>query len=477
MRVTEGECDAGEEPSDFSYFLVPDGERETRRSDNLSAIFDTFVDDRLLTEDGEGDGERERTTEARCGTTTPIEALRSYLDRSSRSSSALCMLKRGSPRGADIGELGAEEGCVAYLDCARFREKMADGFGTASRCGDSRSPLPNLEGERCLAALRGLGEDRLIVGVVGGVSFGGVGLLVGSAILIGDFERAASVAGDGDSDLPAADLGGNPNRGESPPPLAPSPPPPPPPPSPCLRLLDLDLDEASEAAFDASRRTEVTYLTPWLISKLYLQSQVIGKIYLKTSQSFGALASTSSCICQIPVKKMQRVAMTTMTMTAAAGTILPLPPSFFLLDASKAQKVKCGGGALHARRLCHLLRLSQARLSPDKSHRRRNRSVSVRGRTMATPNDWLLPSGPHQMKSHACTAERQSGGQLISTFSPSAHKLEHAPIFSRSNGIRPLSWRPREPTKRYWPARAISWPVSRLPGRVLGGGGGLAHAV
>ena len=73
-------------------------------------MFATFVDDCLLAEDGEGDGERERTTEARCGTTTPMEALRSNLARSSRSSSALRMSKRGSPRGADIGELGAEEG-------------------------------------------------------------------------------------------------------------------------------------------------------------------------------------------------------------------------------------------------------------------------------------------------------------------------------------------------------------------------------
>ena len=73
FRVVEGECEAGEDPSDFSYPLVPEGERETRRSDSLSAI---LVEDRLLAAAaGEGDGERERTTEARCGTTTPMEAL------------------------------------------------------------------------------------------------------------------------------------------------------------------------------------------------------------------------------------------------------------------------------------------------------------------------------------------------------------------------------------------------------------------
>ena len=282
----------------------------------------TFVDDRLLAaeDDGEGDGERERTTEARCGTTTPMEALRSYLERFS--SSALWMLKRGSPRGADIGELGAEEGCVAYLDCARFREKMADGFGTVSRCGDSRSPPPpNLEGERCLAALKGLG-DSLEGVVAGGVSLGGVGLLVGNAILMGDLERETDDAFAGDSDLPAADLGGSPNR-ESPPP----PPVPPPSLAPCVRLPDLDLDEASEAALVAPRCTEVTYLTPWLIfSAVTPQSQLICTIYPRTSPAvLCERASTSFCICQIPVKKMQRVAMTTMTSAAAAGTILPLP--------------------------------------------------------------------------------------------------------------------------------------------------------
>ena len=237
---------------------------------------------------------------------------------------------------------------MAYLDCARLREKMADGFGTVSRCGESRSPPPppNLEGERCLAALRGLGDSLVVAGEV---SFGGVGLLVGNAILIGDLERATDDVVAGDRDLPVADLGGSPNRE--------SPPPPPPPPSraPCVRLLDLDLDEASEAAFGAPRWTEVTYLTPWLMSPPTLLSHVIGTIYRRTSTVCLSVcgrrrASTSSCICQISVKRMQRVAMTTMT-AAAAATILPLSflPStlpLFLLPSctSKAQKVKCGGG-------------------------------------------------------------------------------------------------------------------------------------
>ena len=38
FRAAAGECEAGEDPSDFSYLLVPEGERETRRSDSLSAI-------------------------------------------------------------------------------------------------------------------------------------------------------------------------------------------------------------------------------------------------------------------------------------------------------------------------------------------------------------------------------------------------------------------------------------------------------
>ena len=250
---------------------MPEGERETRRSDSLSAI---LVEDRLFAAAaaGEGDGERERTTEARCGTTTPMEALRSYLDARSPpppSSSALRMSKRGTPRGAVMGELGAEEGCVAYLDCARLREKMADGFGgtaaaAVSRCGDSLSAAPNLEGERCLAALSGLGDSLVgVVAIAGGVSFGGVGLRVGNAIRIGDLERAAEEdLAAGDKDLPAADLGGSPNR-ESSPPL---PAPPPPSLACCARLPDLDLDEASEAAFGAPRCTEVTYFTPWLMS-------------------------------------------------------------------------------------------------------------------------------------------------------------------------------------------------------------------
>ena len=266
LRAAAGECEAGEDPSDFSYLLVPEGERETRRSDSLSA---NLVEDRLLAAAaaGEGDGERERTTEARCGTTTPMEALRSYLDARSPppSSSALRMSKRGTPRGAVIGELGAEEGCVAYLDCARLREKIADGFGgtAVSRCGDSLSAPPNLEGERCLAALSGLGDSRVGVVTAGGVSFGGVGLRVGNVIRIGDLDRAVEDdLAAGDKDLPAADLGGNPSR-ESPPPPSP---PPPPSLACCVRLPDLDLDEASEAAFGAPRCTEVTYFTPWLMS-------------------------------------------------------------------------------------------------------------------------------------------------------------------------------------------------------------------
>ena len=235
---------------------------------------------------------------------------------------------------------------MAYLDCARLREKMADGFGTVSRCGESRSPPPppNLEGERCLAALRGLGDSLVVAGEV---SFGGVGLLVGNAILIGDLERATDDVVAGDRDLPVADLGGSPNR-ESPPP----PPPPPPSLAPCVRLLDLDLDEASEAAFGAPRWTEVTYLTPWLMSPPTLLSHVIGTIYRRTSTVCLSVcgrrrASTSSCICQISVKRMQRVAMTTMT-AAAAATILPLsflpsfhspslPSSFLHFKSTKSQ--------------------------------------------------------------------------------------------------------------------------------------------
>ena len=215
----------------------------------------TLIDDRLGALAGEGDGERERTTEARCGTTTPIEALRSYLARPpppppSSSSSAPRMSKRGSPRCPILGEFGAEEGCVAYLDCARFREKMAtDGFGTASR-----SLPPNLDGERCLAARSGLGESLVGTGGVAGASFGGVGSLVGSAFLIGDFER--------ETDLPAAaaapaDLGGSPNRESALPP---------PSPAPSLRLVDLDLEGASEAALVGPKWTAVTYLTALLIS-------------------------------------------------------------------------------------------------------------------------------------------------------------------------------------------------------------------
>ena len=287
FRAAAGECEAGEDPSDFSYLLVPEGERETRRSDSLSAI---LVEDRLLAAAaGEGDGERERTTEARCGTTTPMEALRSYLDARSPpppSSSALRMSKRGTPRGAVMGELGAEEGCVAYLDCARLREKMADGFGgtaapTVSRCGDSLSAPPNLEGERCLAALSGLGDSLVgVVAIAGGVSFGGVGLRVGNAIRIGDLERAAEDdLAAGDKDLPAADLGGSPNRESSPLPPAPQPPSL----ACCVRLPDLDLDEASEAAFGAPRCTEVTYFTPWLMSLPHEQRNL--RISLRTSLS------------------------------------------------------------------------------------------------------------------------------------------------------------------------------------------------
>ena len=147
-------------------------------------------------------------------------------------------------------------------------------------------------------------------------------------------------------------------------------------------------------------------------------------------------------------------------------------------------------------RLRHLLRLSRARLSPDKSHRsRRNRSVSVVERRLRPGGGLTLTALTPLGRGHDTryrtisitrmharkTNGKEHGRSSISTFSPSADKLEHAQISvgterraaDPSNGIGPSVWRPRGPSTRYWPARASPSPepVSRLPGRDLGGGG------
>ena len=117
----------------------------------------------------------------------------------------------------------------------------------------------------------------------------------------------------------------------------------------------------------------------------------------------------------------------------------------------------------------HLLRLSRARLSPDKSHRR-NRSVSVVERRLrprvclwagATPNDITRMHG------------RKTNGRTINLyiFTIRTRTNFHYRAADQSNGIRPSAWRPRGPSERYWPARASPWSVSRLPGRALGGSG------
>ncbi len=125
---------------------------------------------------GLGLGERERTTEARRGSTISTDGL--------RCSDADGTSSLGRPLGAVNGVVGADEDDWA----------------------------PYLDGERCLAALRGRGEDESRVAEW---SLGGVGFLVGSegagpALLATAGEALLGVADLGREDDLEALLGGRP---------------------------------------------------------------------------------------------------------------------------------------------------------------------------------------------------------------------------------------------------------------------------